>query len=1204
MTDSAAGSLLDSHPQSFVHLHVHSEYSLLDGAIKLPELFSKVKECGMPAVALTDHGNMFGAIDFYTKAKKAGVKAIIGCEIYYTSGSRHEKTSNSGEQRAYHLVLLCKNLTGYKNLCKLVSKAYMEGFYYRPRADYELLRQFGEGLIASTACLGGEVNNHWLNGEDAKAEAAFFKLREIFGNDLYLEIQENGMEEQNKVNRKVVDFARKHGFPLLATNDCHYLNREDSTAHDVLMCIQTGKQLDDENRFKMETDTLYVRTPQEMRELFSYAPDACDNSLKIADQCNLSLKWTDANGKQIYHLPNFEINTGETQDDYFRRMAKEGLEERFNGPHFRKLKTQENWEKEVKQKYLERLVGEVEMIVKMGFPGYFLIVADFIQWSKNNGVPVGPGRGSGAGSLVAYALKITNIDPIPYNLLFERFINPERISMPDFDVDFCQNGRSKVIDYVTDKYGHDKVSQIITFGKLLAKGVIRDVCRVYGMPYAEADVLAKLVPDELGITLTQAVEKEPELQRLIETDPKVRRVFDIAYRLETLNRNAGMHAAGIVITSEPLEEYCPLSRGNAGELICQYDKKYSEMIGLVKFDFLGLKTLTVIDYAQKFIRRDFKADFDIEEIDIDDKSVYDFIGRGETIGVFQLESDGMINLCKRIQPNSLDDVTAINALYRPGPLGSGMVDDFIEIKHGRMEMVFPFEDLRNILIDTYGIIVYQEQVMNVARIVAGYSLGQADMLRRAMGKKDIAEMDRHKQIFLNGAKERNYDQTIAADLYDKMAKFAEYGFNKSHAVAYAYIAYQTAFLKYYYPAAFFASLLSTELSNMDKVTRYIADAKNYEVELLPPDVNESIWLFNVVGKNIRFGMGAIKGVGEGPVEALVAEREANGPYQGLVDFCERVSYRTINKRVLEALISSGAFDNCETQMNRKTMLEALELISAYAQKKQNDAELGQFDLFSMQAEEENLNPKARLQQLGVQHIVDFSEKEKLQMEKDLMGIFVSGHPLDHYREHLANLCSMSIAQVAEIQVPLTQAAAPSSNQGWKKDDGPKRELLLGGLIVEKRTILTKKGDKMGFAKIADFTGDIECILFAKTYEEYGKMLETEEPVVIKGHVRLAESPRKIFVDKISLLKDEKDQRITGVNINLDLDRFDERGLGRLKQVLLSYKGTVPLRLVMRDASGNLLHMCLGRDFLVNPTPQFEARINELLQSNAVQYLAD
>ncbi|MCK5882578.1 MAG: DNA polymerase III subunit alpha [Bacteriovoracaceae bacterium] len=1202
MSEEIHVPLTESHKDSFVHLHVHSEYSLLDGAIKLPELFDKCKETNMPAVALTDHGNMFGAIDFYKKALKAGVKPIFGCEIYYTAGSRHDKGGGLSENKNYHLVLLCKNLVGYHNLCKLVTKAYMEGFYYRPRADYDLLREFGEGLICSSACLGGEANNLWMNGEDTKAATAALKMKDIFGEDFYLEIQENGMEEQNRVNRKAVAFARANDIKLLATNDCHYLNKDDSTAHEVLMCIQTGKTLDDENRFKMETDTLYVRTPKEMRELFHYAPDACDNTLKIAEQCNVELKWTDDEGNPIYLLPTFAIDTGEGQDEYFKRIVSEGLDARFEGPHFRKLILEENWETEKKQIYLDRMKIEVDMIIEMGFPGYFLIVADFIKWSKDNGIPVGPGRGSGAGSIVAYAMNITNIDPLPYNLLFERFINPERISMPDFDVDFCQAGRGRVIDYVTEKYGHDKVSQIITFGKLLAKGVIRDVSRVYGLPYAEADAMAKLIPDELGIKLKDAIEKEPELKNLIDSDPKIRQVFSIALKLETLNRNAGIHAAGIVITDKPLEEYCPLSRGNGGELVCQFDKNYSEEIGLVKFDFLGLKTLTVINHAEKFIRRDKIADFDIEEINTEDSAVYQFIGRGETIGVFQLESDGMINLCKRIKPNSLDDVTAINALYRPGPLGSGMVDDFIEIKHGRQELVFPYEELRDILKDTYGIIVYQEQVMNIARIVAGYSLGQADMLRRAMGKKKISEMEHHKRIFLDGAKERNYDLVIAEDLYDKMAKFAEYGFNKSHAVAYAYIAYQTAFLKFYYTAEFYAGLLSTELSNMEKVTRYISDATNYDVELLPPDVNHSLWLFNVVDGNISFGMGAIKGVGEGPVDALVTEREENGEYNGLLDFCERVHYRSVNKRILDALIRSGAFDNCENSMNRKTMLESVELISAYCQRKQQEAELGQIDLFSASDSAEDKTPKELLDQLGVQYVSNFPEKELLQMEKELMGIFVSGHPLDSYQDLLEKLASMSIASVEELNTPPPKAPDPS--QSWKRDDGSQRDLTLAGLVTESRMIMTKKGDKMAFARLEDFSGDIEVIVFPTIYAEYGELLEGDEPIIIDGYTKLSEDPRKFYPKKISLLKDQTDERITDVRVLVDLNITDSRGINKLKQSILSYKGTVPVHFIIKDNEGNKLRMHASREFLVNPTPQFAARVNELMQCNSVGFIVD
>jgi DNA polymerase-3 subunit alpha len=1187
-------NFLESHPDSFVHLHLHTQYSLLDGAIRLDDLFKTAKEMGVPAIAQTDHGNMFGAIDFYCRAKKAGIKPILGSEVYFTPGSRFDRKAQTrnkvvGSQdeqesrhQIHHLILLCKNNKGYENLCKLLSKAYLEGFYYKPRIDLDLLKEHSEGLIASSACLKGEVGYNFFTGQDDKSYSAISKLHEIFKDDFYLEIQENGIPEQKIVNEKVIAYAKKTGISLVATNDCHYMTPEDATAQEVLLCVQTGKTFSDENRMRLTTNEFYFKSAEKMRENFAHVPEACNNTLKIADQCNVELNWTDDDGNQIYHLPDFEITTGETDAQYFERISKEGLQKRFNGPQFSKIIQQDNWESELKAEYLKRLNDELEMIIRMGFPGYFLIVHDFIAWSKENDIPVGPGRGSGAGSLVAYALDITNINPLPYNLLFERFINPERISMPDFDIDFCQLRRQEVIEYVTQKYGEERVGQIITFGKLQAKAALRDVSRVYSLPYSEADMLSKLVPDELGISLERAIELEPKFKELMKSDPKINQIVNIARRLEGLLRHASIHAAGVIITNEPLVKYCPLFKGREGEQVVQFDKDFSEKIGLVKFDFLGLKTLTVVAQAVKYIRRDHDANFDIEEIDIEDKEVYDYISKGETIGVFQLESSGMIDLCKRIQPGTLDDITAINALYRPGPLESGMVDDFIEIKHGRQELEFAFDELEPVLKDTYGVIVYQEQVMNISRIVAGYSLGQADMLRRAMGKKKIEEMDRHRKIFLEGAKERGFDVKKAEELYDLMANFAAYGFNKSHAVAYALIAYQTAFLKYYYPAEFFAALLSTELGNKDKVTIYIADAKLQGLEVLPPDINESLWLFNVVEKNIRFGMGAIKNVGEGAVEELIREREANGAFTGFVDFCGRVNLKLINKRVIESLIKVGVFDNCES-MNRRTLLENMEFIISYAVKRQEEKAIGQTTLFSMDmggGDEKGLS-----ESLDIKEVQDFDEKEKLQYEAELMGIYVSGHPLDRYGEVIDQMASMKVSDVHDIH------------------GADKRDMMLAGIVTSKRVILTKKGDKMCFATLEDLSGKIECIIFPRTFAEYETLLEGDDPLIMSGNVNLSEDPRKFFPSKIQKLKEQVEERVTGVRINVKMEQLNSQKLNRFKQVLLSYRGSVPLHVIFESEEGRA-RMPLGEQFLVNPTPQMAAKINEVFNQNSVQFIVD
>ena len=1200
----------DSRKDSFVHLHLHTQYSLLDGAIRLGDLFKRAKELEMPAVACTDHGNMFGGIDFYTRALSAGIKPILGSEIYFTPGSRFDrrppknlKTLDSqdeveGKHQIHHLILLAKNLTGYQNLCKLLSRAYQEGFYYKPRADVDLLREYSEGLIATTACLKGEVGYNLFTGQDERAYQAAMKFREIYKDDFYLEIQENGIPEQVDVNKKIIAFAKDHSIPLVATNDCHYLTREDAVAQEVLMCIQTGKTFEDEKRMKLSTTEFYFKSAQEMREAFHYVPEACDNTLKIADACNLEIRWQDDKGKQIYLLPKFEIKTAETEEEFFARLSREGLQERFDGPHFKHLVAKENWETELKPQYLDRLEVEIGLIKQMGFTGYFLIVSDFIQWAKSQGIPVGPGRGSGAGSIVAYALKITNVDPIPYNLLFERFINPERISMPDFDIDFCQDRRQEVIEYVTKKYGEERVGQIITFGTLSAKAVLRDVSRVFALPYTEADTLAKLVPEELGIELQDAIDKEPKLKELEDNDPKIRRILQISKRLEGLNRHAGIHAAGVIITNEPLVTYCPLFRGAKGEQVVQFDKDFSEKIGLVKFDFLGLKTLTVISNASKLIQRDLDPNFDIESVDYHDQNVYDMISDGQTVGVFQLESSGMQDLCKKIKPGSIDDITAINALYRPGPMGMGMHLKFAEIKNkinGAIEE-YAFEELKPVLKDTYGIIVYQEQVMNVARVIGGYSLGQADMLRRAMGKKKAEEMAAHKEIFRKGAVERGFDEEKSLALFDLMEKFAEYGFNKSHAVAYSVVAYQTAFLKKYYPAQFFAALLGTEINNKEKITAYIQEAKDFDIEILPPDVNESLWLFNVIGNTIRFGLGAVKGVGEGAVEDIVRERQENGPFKGFVDFCERVNLKNVNKRVMEALIKVGAFDRCE-KFNRKTLLDNLEFITAYAEKKQEDKLMGQTSLFDMGGETKTSSND----ELNINESQEFDEKQKLSLEAELLGIYVSGHPLFRFKDIMAKLTSMNIMQIQEL--PTVQRPEVFNPRMGDENDPSKRSMVISGMVIENKVILTKKGDKMSFVTLEDLTGKIECLFFPKVYAEFNQFLTMGEPIIMTGYVNLAEDPKKFMPTKVSLLKDQSEERVTSIRVNVPLKNLNPNSLSQMRQIILSYRGSVPVHFVF-DAPEGRARMPLDDNFLVSPSPQMAAKINELLCMDAVSFVID
>lgn len=1185
---------------SFVHLNVHTEYSLLGSTVPIKGLIQKCSDLNMSSVAMTDQGNMFGSIEFYVKAKKQGIKPILGANVYYCD-DRFSKAEQKNRERLasqddlesklgiYHSTFLCKSNKGYENLCQILSKAYLEGLDHRPRADVKLFEEFHEDIIFLSGGAKAEAGAFLLNGQEDKAKASLKRMKDIFGENFFLEVHRHGHQVEDKINNGLVSLAKDLSIPLVATNEVYYLNKENAKAHEVLLCVGSKKTLNDKDRIIFEGGQNYFKDQDAMNDLFKDIPEAISNTETIANLCNVDLKWKDENGNQIYHLPKFDIDTEETEEEFFRRKTKEGLEERFDGPHFVKIVKEDNWESEVKPHYLERLKEELDMICEMGFTGYFLIVADFIQWAKDKDIPVGPGRGSGAGSIVAYALKITNINPIPYNLLFERFINPERISMPDFDVDFCQQRRGEVINYVTEKYNKERVGQIVTFGKLLAKAAIRDVSRVLSLPYSEADMLSKLVPDELGITLDQAIEQEPKFNELMDTDPKIKQIINYSRQVEGLSRHASIHAAGVIITSEPLVKYCPLLTGANEERVIQFDKNWSEEIGLVKFDFLGLKTLTVISYATEHIRKGADEHFDIENIDLEDADVYKYIAEGETTGVFQLESSGMIDLCKRIRPDSIEDITAINALYRPGPMGSGMVDDFVEIKNGRKEVSYPFQELEGVLKDTLGVIVYQEQVMNIARLVAGYSLGQADMLRRAMGKKKREEMDRHREIFREGAIEKGFDEKKALELFDAMAKFAEYGFNKSHAVAYAFIAYQTAYLKYYYPSCFYAGLLSTELNNADKITLYITDCRKNEIEVLPPDVNESIWLFNVVEGKIRFAMGAIKNVGEPAVKEIVRERQENGAFKGFVDFCERVDLRIVNKRSVESLIKVGAFDQCE-KLSRKSLFNSMEKIMTHGNKVSEEKRMGQGNLFGLAQESSE-------KFLEIEEFREFDDKEKLGYEFQLLGIYVSGHPLDQYAEDLKKLGTMNISRAYELE-PLKNMG-PSKERKW--DNGSKRDVIVGGLLSGTKTILTKKGEKMAFTNLEDLTGKIECVVFPKVFTEYEEFLNTDEPVIIEGQINTKEEPKKLFPSKIIRLRDEREDKITGVRISLNLEMIAPDMIDKLKTTLEDYQGSIPAHIIFQSNKGRA-RMPLGKEFFIDPSPQLANKVNDIFNEKCVQFI--
>src|SRR5690349_5432009 len=986
----------------FTHLHLHTQYSLLDGAIRVKDLFPKVSELGMDTVAVTDHGNMFGAIDLYTEAKQAGVKLIFGCETYVAATDRHDRTN----RRNFHLILLAQNEAGYKNLSFLNSKGYLEGFYYNPRIDKELLRSHSEGLIGMSACLGGEIAQTLEKNGVAAAEEVAREYASMFApGDFYLELMPTPMAEQETLNGELIRMGRKLGIPLVASNDCHYVNRADATAHDVLMAIQTGKSLKDEKRLKHLVDSYYLKSPAEMEAAFKDVPEAIENTAAIAARCNVKLSFDQT------LLPTYRVPEGETLDSYITTLVDQGLERRFREYQARGIAFDPD-------RYRERCRSELAVIQKMGFSGYFLIVWDFIKWAKDSGIPVGPGRGSGAGSAVAWALRITDIDPIEFKLLFERFLNPERVSMPDFDVDFCMNRRGEVIKYVQDKYGKDQVGQIATFHQLKARGVIRDIARAMEIPFGEADKLAKLVPEPVqgkSPPVRDAIEQTPELKQLYNESPLHRELLDLAAALEGVNRNAGMHAAGIVIAEKPLGEYVPCFRGQNDEIVTQFAMKEVEKAGLVKFDFLGLKTLTVIQTAVKLINLQRPPDdpLDIDTIPKDDADVFKMIGRGDTTGVFQLESSGFREILKKLKPDCLEDIVAAVALYRPGPLEGGMVEDFIDRKHGRKKVEYPHPWLEQVLADTYGVIVYQEQVMQIAQILAGYSLGGADLLRRAMGKKKPEEMAKQKEKFLAGAKELKVDLKIADQVFELMAFFAGYGFNRSHSAAYGWVTYQTAYLKHHYPHEFMAGLMSCDADNIDNVVKFIAEARSMGLVVERPDINESLQDFSVnlrdTGKVIRFGMGAVKGVGANAVDAILEARNADGPFTSIFELCRRVDSQKCNRRVLEQLVKSGAFDGLPGGHHRAQLLAALDAALERGASEQRDRRSGQTSLFGLLAAPGAADPEKPAAQQGELYpeLEPWGPKQLLAFEKEALGFYISGHPLDRYRGDLQRYATAS-----------------------------------------------------------------------------------------------------------------------------------------------------------------------------------------------------
>ena len=1155
---------------NFVHLHVHTQYSLLDGAIRVGDLVERAKKYRMPAMAITDHGNMFGALEFYTKAHAAGVKPIIGCEVYVAPGSRHDKSgaSSSGDASG-HLVLLCKNRVGYRNLCRLVSTAYQDGFYYRPRIDWDLLSDNNEGLIALTACLGGEIPNLICRGRMDHARQRAEEMSRVFDNNrLYLELQENFLAEQEVANKGLIEIGKELGLPLVATNDCHYLTRDDAFAHEVLLCIQTGKTMDDPNRMRFANEEFYVKTPDEMGELFKALPEAVSNSVEIAERCNLEL---DVSGKN-YHFPSLALGDAQTPSQALEQQSFEGLEQRI--AEIRKIRP--DFSADDQAAYKARLEQELKIINQMGFPDYFLIVADFINWAKNHDIPVGPGRGSAAGSLVAYALRITDIDPKPYHLLFERFLNPERISMPDIDVDFCINGREDVINYVRDKYGKDNVAQIITFGSMLARAVIRDVGRGMGMPYGEVDTIAKLIPNPVGkkVTLKDAQKQEPRLRELIEKDPRVKKLFKVAMSLEGLTRHASTHAAGVVVTPEPLTNYLPLyvdpkSHGQ----VTQFDMGYVEKIGLVKFDFLGLKTLTVIDKTVKLIRVK-NPEFDLGLIPQDDEQTFQLLSCGETTGVFQLESSGMKEYLIKLKPSCFEDLIAMVALYRPGPLGSGMVDSFIKRKHGVEEFGYDFPELEPILKDTYGVIVYQEQVMQIAQVLGNYSLGSADLLRRAMGKKKPEEMAKQKKNFLDGAKGNKLETKKAEAVFDQMEKFAEYGFNKSHSAAYAYIAYQTAYLKAHYPVEFMAALLTEDMENTEKVIKNINEIRNMGIAILPPDINASCRNFTVHEKDIRFGLGAVKGVGGAAVEAIVEARE-EGPFSSLHDFCERVDLRRVNKRVVEALVKCGAFDSL--QHKRAQFMAAIEEAMEYGQKLQREKESGQESLFGTdQIVTQNGQMYGELPDLE-----EWPENVLLTNEKEAIGFYITGHPLARHSDAIKRFSTCDTAGLMER--------------------ADKEEVSVCGIVTGIKLLNTRKGDRMAFVTLEDLSGFVEMVVFPETYTEAAELLNSEEALLVKGTVDVGEDACKILVNEVLSLKDVQERLTRMVHFRLTTPGLEERQLRSLREIMTRYHGDCEalIHLVVPNRSETVIS--LPEDLRLQASDQMMDDVEKLFGYNVVTF---
>ncbi|MBN1542776.1 DNA polymerase III subunit alpha [candidate division KSB1 bacterium] len=1120
----------------FIHLHNHSHYSLLDGACRIPDLVERACKFGMPALALTDHGNMFGAIEFYDTCKQMGIKPLVGAEIYVAPLDRREKIADPHTgANAFHLVLLCKDSVGYRNLMKLVSAGYLEGFYYKPRVDKELLRANSQGIVALSACLKGEVAHRMIKQDYEAAKEAAQEYLDIFGEDFYLEVQNHGLKEEELVRPQMIRLGNELGIKVVATNDIHYLHKEDHEAHDILLCLQTGKDYDDPGRMRYPTQELYFKSPKEMADCFSDFPKVLSNTLEVAEKCDLEIELG------VYHLPEFRIpeqSAGASLDDYFEKLCWKGLEQRYP---------------QITPELQERMRTELDVIKRMGFSGYFLIVQDFIQYARSKGIPVGPGRGSAAGSLVAYVLRITNLDPMRYNLLFERFLNIDRVSMPDIDIDFCYERREEVIDYVKEKYGKENVCQIITFGTMAARGVIRDVGRVLKMPYGEVDKIAKLVPQQLKVKLKDAFSKVPELKELEEKSSIHRKLVNYSLVLEGLARHASIHAAGVVITPGELTQFVPLYKTKDGDITTQYDMKYLESVGLLKMDFLGLRTLTVIKDTVEALRLR-GIEIDIDSIPLDDPAVYGLFARGETIALFQFESSGMREHLKKLGPECLDDLIAMNALYRPGPMD--FIDDFIAYKKGKKEIRYLHPLLEPILKNTYGIAVYQEQVMKIASDLGDYTLVQADELRRAMSKKKKEVMAGERIKFVAGAKKHSIPEKVANEIFDMMDKFSGYGFNKSHAACYSLVAYQTAFLKYYYPAEFMAATISSEMNNTDRVIILLEECRRMGLTVCRPDINKGGAGFVVSDRGIEFGLAAVKNIGKGAVQILVDEREKNGTYKDLIDLCSRIDLRAVNRKVLESLIEAGAMDDFPG--SRAQLFVSVEIAIDFGQKTQNQQANGQFSIFGLEDQVTLVAPT-------LQETPEWDPSTTLNREKNVLGFYLSGHPLDRYREEVKTFSTFDTENIHDAQ------------------DG--QMVRMCGIITDMKVHYDRKSRPMAFFKLEDFIGHLESLAFADTFEKFKNLIAVESMVMVVGKLNKGENEDpKIVVDEVIALDETRERFTKSLCVALKVADADESLLQEIRQLVNSHSGEIPLYIKLRlSESGFEDYYLRSRTLKVNPS---------------------